>query len=259
MSPELTPYLGPITDAVLVGIVVFLRIGAALAVLPAFGERGVPMRVRIAIAIAFTLVVAPAMAPSILPQISDGALLLQFFFTETAAGLVLGLGIRMFIFVLQTAGEMAAQSASLAQIFAGSNTAEALPAFGNLFLFSGLALATLAGLHIKVAAAFILSYQIFPLGELVSAATLSEWGIHRVSRVFSFAFSLAAPFIIVSLVYNLALGVINRAMPQLMVAFVGAPAISGGGIIVLFLTLPTILAVWLASFDAFLADPTILR
>lgn len=259
MTQDLTPFFGPVTDAVLVGIVVFLRIGAALAVLPAFGERGVPMRVRIAIGIAFTLIVAPAIAPSVLPRVSQGTLPLHFFFTEAAAGLVLGLGIRMFIFILQTAGEMAAQSASLAQIFAGSNTTEALPAFGNLFLFSGLALATLAGLHIKVATAFILSYQIFPLGELTAASTLTEWGIHRVSRVFSFAFSLAAPFIIVSLVYNLALGVINRAMPQLMVAFVGAPAISGGGIIILFLTLPTILAIWLASFDAFLADPTILR
>ncbi|MFC3118840.1 flagellar biosynthetic protein FliR [Jhaorihella thermophila] len=36
-------------------------------------------------------------------------------------------------------------------------------------------------------------------------------------------FSLSAPFVIASLLYNLTLGAINRAMPQLMVTLVGAP------------------------------------
>ena len=45
---------------------------------------------------------------------------------------------------------------------------------------------------------------------------------------FALALSLAAPFVIASLLYNVALGVINKAMPQLMVAFVGAPAITCG-------------------------------
>ena len=48
------------------------------------------------------------------------------------------------------------------------------------------------------------------------------------------AFTLAAPFVLVSVLYNLTLGVINRAMPQLMVVFVGAPVITGLGLAVLF-------------------------
>jgi len=58
-----------------------------------------------------------------------------------------------------------------------------------------------------------------------------------------------------SVLYNLALGVINKAMPQLMVAFVGAPVITLGAILLLFLAAPTMLGVWLSSLDHFMANP----
>jgi len=76
-----------------------------------------------------------------------------------------------------------------------------------------------------------------------------------VGRVFSLAFSLAAPFLIASVLYNLALGVINKAMPQLMVAFVGAPAITLGGLVILLLTTPFILPAWMRLMQATLASP----
>ena len=59
-----------------------------------------------------------------------------------------------------------------------------------------------------------------------------------------FGFSLAAPFVIMGFAYNVALGAINRAMPQLMVAFVGAPAITAAGLLVLMLAAPVILHFW---------------
>jgi flagellar biosynthesis protein FliR len=64
------------------------------------------------------------------------------------------------------------------------------------------------------------------------------------------------PFTIAALVIaNLALGAINRAMPQLMVAFVGAPATVWGALALLAITAPAILAVWAAALDRVLAIP----
>ena len=60
---------------------------------------------------------------------------------------------------------------------------------------------------------------------------------------------------IAALIYNVAIGVINRAMPQLMVAFVGAPAITAGGLILLVLTTPYLLSVWLEALNSHLSDP----
>ena len=55
--------------------------------------------------------------------------------------------------------------------------------------------------------------------------------------------------------YNVALGAINRAMPQLMVAFIGAPAITAGGILILMLAAPVILHFWGLRLDRLIADP----
>lgn len=39
---------------------VFLRVGAAMALLPAFGEHSVPQRIRLALGVCYTLVILPA-------------------------------------------------------------------------------------------------------------------------------------------------------------------------------------------------------
>jgi flagellar biosynthetic protein FliR len=104
-------------------------------------------------------------------------------------------------------------------------------------------------------AAFVQSYDLFPFGTLPGAPDLADWGVGHVSASFSLAFSLSAPFLIASLLYNVALGVINKAMPQLMVAFVGAPAITWGGLALLMLSAPSILAAWATAFEATLANP----
>ena len=132
---------------------------------------------------------------------------------------------------------------------------EPLPAIGNLLTMAGLALAVLAGLHVKAAALLILSYDILPPGRLPEAADLAQWGLAQVTHAFALAFSLAAPFTLASLIYNVALGVINRAMPQLMVSFVGAPALTAGAMALMVLVVPLALVVWRDSFDLFLSAP----
>ncbi len=42
------------------GFIVFVRVGAMVALLPAFGEQSVPTRVKLGLALAFTAIVAPA-------------------------------------------------------------------------------------------------------------------------------------------------------------------------------------------------------
>ena len=51
--------------------IVFLRMGAAMALLPAFGERVVPTRIRLVLALAFTAVVAPAVTAAVQPLTED--------------------------------------------------------------------------------------------------------------------------------------------------------------------------------------------
>lgn len=247
---QLTEISGLASGVIWQALLVLMRIGSAMSLLPAFGERSVPQRVRMILAGAFTLVVWPAISPDQFPPEFALAPLL----VEVVLGLLIGISLRLFILALQTAGSIAAQATSLSQMF-GDAGPEPQPALSNLLILAALALAVAAGLHVRLAQFLILSYQLFPLGHLPAAADVAKWGLAQVTQGFTLAFSLAAPFTIAALLYNLTLGFINRAMPALMVSFIGAPALTLGGLVLMALAVPLGLAIWLAAFQGFIANP----
>ncbi|SFJ61351.1 flagellar biosynthetic protein FliR [Celeribacter neptunius] len=254
MTEGLAELMGMSQRGFAVAFLVFLRVGAMMAVVPAFGEQSIPQRVRLVLALCFTVVVFPAVAPQLDGLATDFSGIARGLLTEVLAGLMLGLVLRLFIMVLQIAGSMVAQSTSLSQIFGGGSV-EAQPAIGHVFFVSGLALAVMMGLHVRIAELIILSYSYFPAGVFIPPQDAMVWGVDHISKAFALSFSLAAPFVIASLIYNVALGVINRAMPSLMVAFVGAPAITMGGLLLMFAATPLLLELWRAGFAKLLLDP----
>lgn len=251
----LTPILGLTEGAIYAIVLVFARVAAIVALLPGFGEQSVPMRVRLVIAIGFTLICWPLIQPH-LGGLPEGPMhLLSLIALEAMIGTAVGAVIRLLILALQLAGSIAAQATSLAQIMGATATPDPLPAIGNFLVMGGLALALVADLHLKVIQTVALTYRVLPPGLAPPGADLSTWGLAHAASAFGLAFSLAAPFVIASFAYNAMLGFINRAMPQLMVAFIGAPAITAGGILILALASPIILVTWLGALDAVLADP----
>ena len=148
---------------------------------------------------------------------------------------MVGLAIRLMVLALQLAGSIAAQSTALAQIFGAGATPDPMPAIGNILMLAGVTLAVPADLHVKAALAMARSYEILPIGRRDAGGRRRRLGRRAGREAFALGFSLAAPFVIAAFAYNLALGAINRAMPQLMVAFIGAPAITAGGILLLML------------------------
>jgi flagellar biosynthesis protein FliR len=246
---QLTALAGLTDDMLRPAVLVFLRVGALMALLPAFGEKVVPQRVRLVLTLAFCAVVAPAVADRY-----PGSDMLLPAGAEVAAGLLVGMGLRLMVLALQTGGAIAAQSTSLAQMFPAMG-AEPQPAIGLMLSLGGMALAVQAGLHVQVAALLIRSYDILPAGRFPVAVDVAQWGLAQTVQAFSLAFTLAAPFVIASVIYNLALGVINRAMPQLMVSFVGAPALALGSLVLMAVASPLALLIWLRAFHAYIAAP----
>lgn len=232
---------------------IFMRIGGAVSFLPGFGERFLPMRVRLAAGFSISyLVLALGLAP--LPaasvQFSLGAMIV-----ELCVGVALGIALRMFLFAVQIAGSIAAQSTSLAQIY-GGQAVEPLPAIGHLLTLGALALIMMSGYTIQLLACLGEFYDFVPLGTLIPADGFLEWSLSLVATTFKLGFILAAPFMLSSVLYNLAIGLINKAMPQMMVAFVGAPFITFLSLVLLALTVPVMLSVWRTEFFSFLLFPT---
>ena len=241
-------YHATLADQAEAATLVFLRVGAVMATLPAFGEQSVPARIRLVLALVFSAAIAPIALP-----ISQGIGLEQGFGPEVAIGLVLGLFVRFFILALMMAGTIAANATSLSQLFPSGS--EPQPSISHLLVMAGLALAVQSDLHLRILSYLIMSYDMLPVGRWPNSGLIAEWGIAQVSRSFSLAFMIAMPFVLASLLYNVALGVINRAMPQLMVTFIGAPALSLGGLILLAMVTPVALVVWLNALNHFLAMP----
>lgn len=247
---ELSALLDLAEGLALAAALAFVRIGALVALMPGLGDPAVPQRIKLTLIFAFTLVVAPLLAD----RISGMEPSVLAFGGEAVAGLVLGIGLRLFVVALQTAAAIIAQATTLSQLFAGS-APEPQPAIGNLFLIAGIALAMTAGLHVRATELVFLSYDILPAGGWPQAADMADWGLSLISRTFSLAFTLSAPFVIASMLYNLALGAINRAMPTLTVSMVGAPALTLGAFALLAIATPVILSAWLAALDGQLAQP----
>lgn len=235
-------------------LIVFLRIAAMLAVVPVLGEAWLSIRVRIVLALVLTTAMVPAAVHlAEIPDLSP-ALVLRAILTESVNGLVMGLWLRLFVHALQTAGSIAAQSTSLAQLL-GNSAADPMPALGHILMVAALALLVTTGFHVRIVAYVLMSFDILPPLSFPDPAEIAQAGLGQVASCFSLAFALAAPFVILSALYNLTLGFINKAMPQLMVAFVGAPVITLGSVALLLLTAPVMLSVWLGAVQTFLGQP----
>ncbi len=221
---------------------VFLRIGAAFFFLPILGSSSVSVRVRIFLCVACVLLIFPLVVEGFDAELAPSDFVLAAF-AEVFTGLLLGFVVQGFFWIVIVAGSMAAQAISLSQIL-GNQVDQPQPAMGQIIFVGALALATILDFHVTVVIALAESYQVVPLGAAVPDELLSLWSVEAVSSLFRIAFGLAGPFLVLAVLYNLFLGVVNKAMPQLMVAFVGAPAITWLGLVFMLLAAPVMLATW---------------
>ena len=251
----LAPFLEIARESLYAMVAVFARVGAAVSLLPGFGETGLPTRVKLGAAIVFAMVVWPAVSPEIAVLPGGPVDLLFAVGAEAVAGLLLGIAVRLLIFALQTAGTVAAQATSVAQMFGEGLTADPQPAYANLLAVSGIAVAFALGLPAYAASAMIGSYEAIPFGTFPGESDVATWGVDHVASGFRTALGIALPFLVAAFAYNLALGAINKAMPQLMVAFVGAPAITAGALLLMFLVTPVALGYWSRDLEAVLLQP----
>lgn len=231
-------------------LLVLFRVSSLVSLMPAFGEASIPALVKLALSICMALVLYPLVIVASL-ETATGTFWLKAAVGEIGIGLWLGLLLRVFVFCLQTAGSIAAQSTSLSQIL-GTAGVEPLPAIGHVITMAGVTVALTLGLHVSAVQYIVGSYILFPVGEFPQVAVIVQSGIDQIAWGFQLAFALAAPFFILSLLYNLTLGVINRAMPQLMVAFVGAPVITAGALVLLAIAIPLMLSTWVNALFGFL-------
>ncbi len=228
-------------------LVVFSRAMAMLLMFPGLGDRVVPMRLRALLA--FSLSVSAVFLFDISVEPASPADAFRIPLIEVLFGLLTGFVFRLAIYALEIAGSIAANSTALSQL-AGGNAEEPAPAIGQILSMAGMYLLAASGILVRFTEFLQASFELFPVGGEIGFGVPVQGIVLLVSKAFSLAVAFAAPFLVISLIYNLSLGVLNRAMPQMMVALVGAPLISLLALYLLFLTAPYLLAAWQGALNA---------
>ena len=217
--------------------------GAAAFLAPGLGDATTPVRVRLFAAFALTLVAAPAARPPAF-ELANASALAMMLLTEASIGLLIGLTIRFALFALHIAGTIAAQAMQLSQLFGPGVSHEQESQISTLLMMAGVAIACSAGLHVELALAFAKTYAVAPFAAPLPASDAARHIVDHAAGAVSLGFSLSIPFLLLGFVYSLSLGAMNRAMPQLAVAFVGAPIAISAGAVLLGLCASLILARW---------------
>lgn len=244
----------PYAGLVFVGMAVFARMSLFIFLLPGIGEQAIPTRIRLAIAMALTLLILPVVLhPDMArPQtISAAAGLIG---KESLFGLFLGLSFRLMIFGLQIVGNIVAQSLSLSQVLGEGIATEPNTTISTILMLSGVALLVTMNFHTEAFYLFVQSYEAFPIGSNIDFDGLAYSLSQRAMDIFRISLSLSFPFLLLNFAYNLMLGFLNKAMPQLLVSFVGMPAITGVGILLLALCADVVMSLWLESYQGFTRD-----
>ncbi|MFV0386982.1 flagellar biosynthetic protein FliR [Paracoccus sp. (in: a-proteobacteria)] len=228
-------------------VLVYARVQASLLILPGLGERILPVRIRVAAAMAVTPLLAGAVARVPMPGTQ------QEIMWQVAAQMVIGLAggalLRLLTMAIDIASTAIAATASLSQIVGVPNEAAPHP-IGNLLHLGGLAILMALGLPVMLLRLMADGLAIWPPGAWPDVATLAPDAVQIVVYSFGLAMLLAAPFTLGGLLFQALSGVINRVMPALPVVFIGSPAAILLALIALGLLAPMLVGLWVdAVFD----------
>jgi flagellar biosynthetic protein FliR len=210
-------------------LLVLCRVGGMIALAPAFGAFLLPWRIRGLLAVAITLVMAPAcgtvamaqlQTPEATPQFACQFALLAG--SELLIGAALGLGVAILLNAALMAGQLVSQlgGTSMADVLQGEGN-QPTSAYGQLVYLVALAgYLTLGGQRLLIGA-LMETFRKLPLGRVASVDSLGQTAVTLVAQSFDLGLRGAAPALAALLLATIALAIVGRSIPQLNVMSLG--------------------------------------
>ncbi|MCQ4275360.1 flagellar biosynthetic protein FliR [Stutzerimonas degradans] len=217
------------------------RIAALLMSMPIIGTQLVPPRVRLYLALAITLVLAPTLGPMPLVEaLSVRALLLIA--EQILIGVMLGFVLQLFFQVFIVSGQLLAMQMGLgfASMVDPANGVS-VPVLGQFFNMLVILLFLAMNGHLVVLEILTESFVTLPVGGGLSTNHLWEVA-SKLGWVLGAGLLLVLPAITALLVVNLAFGLMTRAAPQLNIFSIGFPLTLVLGLVIVWIGMADILA-----------------
>ena len=240
---------------VLTAFIVFCRIGGCLLVIPGFSSPRVLMRARLFVAIAVSLALTPMLQAEVQPQVENAQpiTLLGLMLSESLKGVLIGLLGRFFFLALETMSIAIANAIGLVNAFGTPmEMEEAAPTISSLVSLAAVLLIFVTDLHWEIFRGLAASYNVLPVKQgfdpRIGLLQLTD----DASKTFLFTMSIAATFLVFSLVANVAIGLINKLVPQVPVTFIATPFLLAGGMVILYFTARPALDLFISAFAGWL-------
>lgn len=226
----------------------FFRIGACFMAAPVFGAHFVPARVRLVLAGAVTLIVAPLVPPPEATPFSIAGIVVTFH--QIIIGLATGFVLQLIFDAVALGGQLLSNTMGLGFAFnvdpmRGAST----PVVGQFYvLIVTLTFLALNG-HLLLVETLARGFTTLPVGpgglDGPALWSIATWG----SQLFAGAVMVALPGMTALLVVNVAFGLMSRAAPSLNLFAVGFPVTLIAGLAVIYAGLPAVQSGFVGSLE----------
>jgi len=208
---------------------------------PLFGTQLVPMRIRVILAVAVTVMLVPLLPP--VPQV-DGISLGAFLIVaqQILIGAALGFFMQLLFQVFVLTGQLIAMQMGLgfASMVDPSNGVT-VAIMSTVYLMLVMLLFVTFDGHLVMLEILVESFTVMPVVSFGADADLLMRVVSTLGWVFSSALVLALPALTALLITNFAFGIMTRAAPQLNIFALGFPVALMFGLFIIWLTFGTFL------------------
>jgi flagellar biosynthesis protein FliR len=236
---------------------VFARLGAAAMMLPGIGEQEIPAPIRLGFALALVPLMLPVLSPGLpVPPESAGEAF-GLIAIEVLFGVWIGGLARLVVLAFSIAGQAIGSMIGLASaLIQDPSFGAGGTALSRLFGLAAVVFLLVTGLFAIPLRALVDSYQVLPVGAAFPAGDAVSLLVAATAASLDLALRITAPFALAAIILNIALGLLARIAPQVQVYFVAVPGQLLGGLALLALLTPLLLAAYgEAAREAFLSLP----
>lgn len=220
-------------------VLVLLRNIAFVVTSPILGSAAVPSPVKVLFSLLLSIMMYPVAHIQNPETLAMGEQIIFLSLRELILGLFLGSLARMFFQAVSVSGEIIAISmgTSAAQLFNPVLGSQSNVVGQFQFMVVTVVFLAIQGHHLFISA-MAESFRLVPIGVMTLNYKSFVAFVTSFQDVFILGIKIAAPIIVAVFTANIAMGVINRAVPQIDVMVTSLPITLLLGLAILILTLP---------------------
>jgi len=222
-------------------VMVLTRISAFFMVLPVFGWRAIPVRIKVGLTVLvaiFFSAITPLAHELKRVSVLEAILLIA---NEAVYGLALGLVAAVVFSAVKLSGRIIERQMGLAMAqILDPLTGESVQPLSSLLEMIFIILFLSANGHHLLLLIISRSYEAFPAGSTPTVAVLTTGVVKAGSAMFIASLKLAAPILAAFLVLMVVLAVLARIVPEMNILFISLPLRVGVGLLTVTIFLPFI-------------------